>query len=347
MAQSSSRRNFLKTAGLATLALPTTLVLTAQQSAPEIIKPKKLKKKATIGIVAPASFIRKPENAEKFFEEFTEKGYTIKRGKNIFSGHGYFAGTDAERLEDLHTFFADPDVDAIFALGGGWGSGRLLPQLDFSLIRNNPKILMGYSDITALHMGIHAQTGLVTFHGPNGLSDWNEFTTEQFEQLLVKNKRVAWEGSPLDEADTTKGRFTVVEGQTEGKLIGGNLTVISALVGTPYLPSFDGAILLLEDVREDVYRVDRYLTHLKLAGLLDKVRGIVFGSCSRCQPEELPEHAFSLKEMLTLNLKPLGKPCFFGMPFGHIKENFAFPIGVEAALDAGKGTLTLKEKALR
>ncbi len=338
------RRSFFKIAGVAAVSMPAFFALSAQKPKRALLKPKPLKKEATLGIVAPASFIRNPESAEKFFTDFEEKGYRLKKGKAIFKEHGYYAGTDAERLDDLHAMFADPEVDAIFALGGGWGSGRLLPNLDYELIRNNPKILLGYSDITALHLGIHAQTGLVTFHGPNGMSEWNEFTTEYFETVLIKNKKAKWDGSPESSEDVEKGRFTIREGTASGRLVGGNLTVLSSLVGTQYLPNMEGAILFLEDIGEDVYRIDRYLTHLKLAGVLDQVNGIVFGSCNDCEPED-KEHTFTLKEMLLLNLKPLNIPCFFGSPFGHIKDKYTLPLGIEVALDAGKGLIEMKEKA--
>lgn len=345
MPDQKPRRNFLRNAGIAALSFPAILTLTSQvKKEKELIKPKPLKKGDTIGVVAPASYIRNKERAEKFFKDFEEKGYKIKPGKNIFSGHGYYAGTDKERLDDLHEMFNDPKVDVIFALGGGWGSGRLLPNIDFDLIRNNPKVLLGYSDITALHLGIHAQTNLVTFHGPNGTSDWNEFSTKNFETVLINNKKAKWEGSLKDANDLEKGRFTITKGKTTGRLVGGNLTVMSSLVGSPYIPDMEGTILFLEDIGEDVYRIDRFLTHLKLAGILENVNGIVFGSCNDCEPER-PEHSFSLKEMLELNLKPLKKPCFFGSPFGHLTDKYTFPLGVEVEMDAEKGTIYMKEKA--
>ncbi|WP_026210060.1 S66 peptidase family protein [Flexithrix dorotheae] len=343
-----NRRHFLKKAGI----LTTGLTMAGQLGFPanehkQIIKPQPLKKGDTIGIVAPASAVPDPERVKEFVSFLESKGYKVMIGEHVFERFGYLAGTDEQRASDINKMFENPEVKAIIAARGGWGGARLLELIDYELIKNNPKIIMGYSDVTSLLLGINHKTDLITFHGPVGISDWNKFTLKNFTKLAIKNKTIKLKGHKKDEEDLEKGRFMINGGKATGKLYGGNLTVLCTMIGSEYLPDFSGSILLIEDVGERVYKVDRYLVQLKLAGVLDKVAGIVFSSCNSCDPEEIPEKGFSLKQILQQNIEPLGIPAFFGTMIGHIDEQYTLPIGMEVEINADKGKIKLLEHALK
>ena len=345
MSTSTVRRNFLKAAGFLPLAGLFPLGLSAsgkQRLALERLLPNKLNANSTLGIVAPASII-KSDALEKAEEAFTEQGYSLKIGKYVANKYGYFAGTDQERAEDLVAMFADQEVDAILIAQGGWGCSRILPYLDFEIIKANPKPLIGFSDVTALLLAIYAKTGMVTYHGPNALSEWNDFTTTQFDRILLKGESMTYQGYLPSEGTATDKRFTIMPGTANGFLIGGNLTVMTTLMGSEYLPNFEGAILFLEDIDEAVYKVDRMLTHLKLVGVLKQVNGIVFTSCNACSAND-DTYDYSLRKMLIDQLKPLGKPAFFGMNIGHVREKYTLPLGISAQLNASAGTLQLLER---
>jgi muramoyltetrapeptide carboxypeptidase len=346
MAEDSTRtvvakRQFLKNL----LALGTGLAFSpALLGANASVFPRHLKKKGTIGLVTPASAVADHSKVAAFVELLEARGFNVVIGQHVLGKNGYLAGTDQERADDIHRMFSDHRVDAIIAVRGGWGCARLLPLLDFDLIRNNPKILLGYSDLTALLLAIYQKTGLVTYHGPVGLSDWDKFTIRHFERTLMKARKYRLKGTKPDPSDLALGRTTITLGKASGILLGGNLAVLSGLVGSPYLPSFKGAILLLEEVGEEVYRIDRFLMHLKLAGILDEVSGVIFTSCSGCENAEKVPHSFSLQEILQQHLGPLGIPACFGMEVGHIAHQYTLPIGGRVTLDAGKGHLKLLDR---
>lgn len=258
---------------------------------------------------------------------------------------GYLAGTDEERAADLNRMFADPEVDAIICVRGGWGGARMLHLIDYEQIARTPKIFMGYSDVTSLLLAIHAKTGLVTFHGPVGLSNWDTFTWKHFRKATMRNRAYRLRGNEEDPADLSIGRYTIREGQAQGALLGGNLSVLSGMIGSDYLPSFDGGILLIEEVGEQVYRIDRFLTHLKLSGILDRLNGLIFGSCADC-PEGEAKNKFTLREVLNDHLANWGKPAFFGTTVGHIAHQYTLPIGVQVRMDARKGTIKLLERSV-
>jgi muramoyltetrapeptide carboxypeptidase len=262
--------------------------------------------------------------------------------------YGYLAGRDEDRAADINDFFADPEVRAVLALRGGWGCNRLLPLLDYEMIQKNPKIVMGMSDITGLLLGIYAKTSLVTFHGPTGGSSWSEFTTDQARRVLFEGEALSMH-NPSGTADrlvqVDNRVLTITSGTARGPLLGGNLTVLTALMGSGYLPDFDGCILFLEDVREEVYRVDRMLTQLSLAGVLGRINGFVFGRCTDCDPSR-SYGSLTLREVLTDHIAPLGIPAWYGSMIGHIKDKFTIPLGVQAEIDADTGTIKLLEPAV-
>ena len=226
----------------------------------------------TIGLVAPASPTEKPERVDEVIAHLKKEGFAVKTGTNLRRRIGYLAGTDAERAADLHAMFADPEVKAVFALRGGYGSCRLLPLLDYALIRANPKPFLGYSDITALHHALLVKAGLVTYHGPNANEAFQPGNNAALRRALME---------PVQETDifsrVKKGGEDIVcevPGAVKGPLLGGNMTCLLRLLGTPYAPNFDGAILFLEDIGEKAYRVDGMFAHLRLAGVLDRISGL-------------------------------------------------------------------------
>ena len=318
-----------------------------------MIKPKALAVGQTIGLIAPASPSRDDDDVRMAVEVLTSLGFQVKESANLYRRHGYLAGSDAERAADLNAMFADETVDAIFALHGGYGASRLLSLLDYECIRHNPKVLLGYSDITALLNGIFTQAGLITFHGRVAASNFTDYTLAEFKKVLMAASAGTGIGAAPPFA-TQPGRVDrenrlvpLAPGYAEGQLIGGNLTLLSHLIGTPYAPDFSGKILFLEDVGESVYRIDRMLTQLLLAGKLQQVAGIVLGKFTDCKPIYSSGSSLSLSEVLIERCTNLGVPVLRGLMIGHIEDQTVVPVGCRAALNVDEGTLTLLETPCR
>jgi muramoyltetrapeptide carboxypeptidase len=310
-----------------------------------VIKPPRLRPGDRIGMINPARAAFRVDPVEIQAESLAALGLVPVKGENFFKRRGYLAGTDEERAADINSFFADPTIKGLMGIGG-WGSARVLPHLDFDLIRANPKVLAGFSDVTVLLNAIHARTGLVTFHGPHPRM---RFSADYFQRVLFDGEEVVF-SNPREIADDEmvqmRDRYATIHGgKSRGRLLGGNLTVLSAIVGTPFMPDLDGAILFLEDVREAVYRVDRMLTHFRLAGLLEGLEGFVFGQCTDCEPGT-SYGSLTLEEVLEDHILPLGIPAYRGALIGHLKRQFTIPVGLEAEIDADAGTLRLLESAV-
>ena len=309
-------------------------------------KPPRLRPGDNVGLVEPAYFTSDAFDLDAILATIRAMGLVPRPAPNILSRHGYLAGTDAERAAAINAMFADRAIKAIFAVRGGWGSARILPHLDFDLIRRNPKLLIGFSDITALHLALAARTDCPSIHGPNAASAWGALSWDSFRRLAFEAETPTWR-NPEASADRLAPRNpirTFRPGRASGPLIGGNLTVLTALVGTPYLPSFDGAILFLEDTDEAQYRIDRMLTQLALAGILGRVAGVVFGQCTDCVARNSSSiGGFTLSEVLAHHFTPLGVPAFQGALFGHVPDQFSMPVGVRAEIDAEAGTVRMLE----
>lgn len=303
------------------------------------VKPRRLRQGGTIGLVSPAGASYADSSIRAAEIELRRLGYQTRRGAYVLERHGYLGGTDRQRAADVMRMFEDPSIDAIMALRGGWGCARLLPYLDFDVIRRNPKIVCGFSDITGLLTALYAQTGLVTFHGPVATSTWNDFTTGHFRRTVEFGDRVTMAPTAATEVDT------LTPGVATGRLVGGNLSVLAALVGTGYVPDMRGHLLFLEEVSEEPYRIDRMLTQLVLAGFFDQVGGVVFGNCRDCGAAA-GDVSLSLRRILEDHLHPRGIPVFYGTMIGHITDKFTVPIGVEAEMDARAGTIRLLEPAV-
>ena len=312
-------------------------------------KPARLRAGDTVGLVEPAGFTADSFDLALVMETVRAMGLVPKPAPHLLSRYGYLAGEDKVRAADLNAMFAHDSVRAIFAVRGGWGCARILPYLDFAAIRANPKLLIGFSDITALHLAIAAKAGFTTIHGPNASSAWGKLSWDAFRAVAFDASTPTF-GTPIGTDDRLvqrSGRIrTFTPGKASGRLLGGNLTVLAALMGTPYLPDFDGAILFLEDVDEAEYRIDRMLTQLRLAGILGRVAGVVFGQCTDCRAPAGTTNGFTLSQVLQQHLAPLGVPAFQGALFGHVADQYPLPVGVRAEIDADAGTIRLLESAV-
>jgi muramoyltetrapeptide carboxypeptidase len=312
------------------------------------MKPKRLQTGDTVALISPASATANRVDIEIVKESLEALGLVVKFSDHLLDRYGYLAGTDVDRAADVNSQFADSEVSGIVAVRGGWGCARILPLLDFETIRRNPKVLIGYSDITALLLPIHARTGLVTFHGPRGLGPWHPFTVEYFKRVLMDAEAVIMR-NPTDIGNNltqVKDRVqTIFPGKAKGRLVGGNLTVLSGIVGTEFMPNWEGAILFLEDINEDIYRIDRMLTQLRLAGILKQISGFVFGKCTNCNPGQ-GYGSLTLEQLFEDHIQPLGIPAWHGAMIGHVQRQFILPEGIPAEICAEEGTIQLLEPAV-
>ena len=338
------RRDFIQGAALAAL-LPLVGGVGRAIAAPRgRLRPVPLNPGDTVALVSPSSATDERLTLQLAGEVMEALGFKVKTGAHYVTRRGHLAGTDAERAGDLNTMFADDGVRGIVCVRGGSGAARLLPLLDYDAIRANPKVLLGYSDITALHNAILAQAGLVTFHGPIGAGSWNAFNVHQFKRMFFERELMQYRNVVDDDDDELVPRenrtLTITGGKARGELVGGNLTVLTALAGSRYLPDFDGRILFLEDVEEAPYRIDRMLTTLKLMGALDRIAGFIFGECTDCDPGA-GYGSLTLDQIFDDHIKPLGIPAYRGAMIGHIREQFIVPHGGQVELDADAGTFRM------
>lgn len=317
----------------------------------DIQKPAALKKGDTVGLVSTGFRMSHDMELQFAVERLEALGFNVKVGDAVLKQYGYFAGTDQERAQDIHAMFKDKNIKAIFQLRGGFGTARLLPLLDYNLIKQNPKVLIGMSDTTALLLAIHAKTGLVTFHGPNLARPMPKFTQNYLQSVLFQNEKTEFKNPVIkqDDLTSTEDRIqTIAPGIAEGPLLGGNLVVLASMIGSDYLPKWDNAILFIEDVGEDPYKIDRALTQLKLAGVLDKISGFIFGKCNECVPTTPGSTygSFHLMDVLNDHIKPLNIPAYYGAMISHDTRIFTIPVGIKATMDASKGTIVLQETAV-
>ena len=347
------RRIFVANAALAAagVAVPTGVSLprTPQTQRLPFIKPRRLKAGDSVALVAPASATFNTMELDIARESLEALGLKVEIGGHLLDRHGYLAGQDRDRADDINRFFADTAIRAVLPIRGGWGSSRLLPYLDYELIRRNPKIVLGYSDITSLLLAIYTRTGLITFHGPNGMGRWDEFSVGWVKRVLFDAEAVTLE-NPREKGEfivqTENRTQTLTPGAARGRLLGGNLTVLSAIIGSPYLPDWEDSILFLEDVGEDLYRVDRMLTTLKLAGVLAKIRGFVFGTCSECEPGS-GYASLTIEEIFNDHIKPLKVPAWRGAMIGHSMPQFTLAEGLEVEIDATACRIRMVQPAVQ
>lgn len=350
----TSRRNFIKTgAAAALLPMLTSTALGSTGKNKPVLRPNALKPGDVFGLITPASPLFEGNRTKMEARLNLESlGFTVKFSKNVLKKRGYLAGTVQERTSDLHEMFADPEVKAIMAIRGGYGSAQLLPHLDYKLIKKNPKILVGYSDFTSLLLGIHKKTGLVTFHGPVSISTFTDYTKKYFLDTLGKTEPIGQIDSTefSSDADPIDLVWSYNKGIGEGRLIGGNLTLLQTTIGTPYEFNTDDAILFIEEIGEEPYNLDRILHHFKQAGKFDKCRGVFFDRLDSAKPANYQpafNSTLSVEEIIDDVFKDFNFPVCVGFSIGHIKDKPTLPIGIKARLDADKGQISLLEAAVR
>lgn len=309
-----------------------------------MLKPKPLKKGDTIGLVGVSGALRDPkEKYPRMMEAIERMGYNVVLADSCREYYGYLSGTDASRADGLNRMFADDRVDAVVCMRGGYGVARMLDLVDFDVIRANPKIFLGYSDITALHTAIHEKVGMVTFHGPMPSTCWpviDDYTRDSMLRALTSTQPLGLMANPAGEAPRC-----VVPGTCEGTLVGGNLTLIASACGTPYALDVTGKVLLLEDIGERIYRLDSMLTQLRQAGMFEKCAGVVLGGFTDCTIE-YPRYALTLEDIIRDIIVPAGKPVLANMAIGHMDTKMTVPLGVRCRVDATNGTLEIVESAL-
>jgi muramoyltetrapeptide carboxypeptidase len=294
--------------------------------------PQPLQSGASVALVAPSGPLKDQHDLERAVATTRSLGWEPVVGEHVLERDGYLAGSDDHRLADLNRFAADPSIDAIWCIRGGYGAMRLLDRIDYDAWRASAKTLIGYSDITALHCSIGVHAELITFHGPTARGQLTDFSEASLRAAVSKG------GEPCGVAP----RASVLHGgRARGYLVGGNLALVSALLGTPYAPSLDGGILVLEDVNESVYRIDRMLTHLRLAGALDRLAGIAFGHFTDIPPEPSDDER-PVSSVLREVARHCGVPCLANIPLGHVADQWTVPLGAFALLDADARSLTVE-----
>ena len=336
-------------ASAATVAFPAASQSKPGGAPPRLIKPPRLKPKSLVGLIAPGGVVS-DALIQKCVANLESQELDVRVGRNIRAAHGGYAGTVEQRLEDLHDMFTHREVAAIWSARGGSGALALLPRIDYGLVRRNPKILIGYSDITALHLAFLRHAGLVTFHGPVASSTFSEFSVSHMMGVLAEPSatRVLPEApeniARAEEMPQFRPR-TFRAGSAEGRLVGGNLSLLCATVGTPYGIHGRGHLLFLEEIGEAPYRIDRMLMQLQMARVLPDASGVAMGVFQRCEPPDA-DPSLTLAETLAERMAELRMPSAYGLSFGHIPRQVTLPVGVRAKLDTEARTLTLLEPAV-
>lgn len=305
----------------------------------QIVKAKALQPGDKICIVSPASPIWTETYYERGKRALENLGFEVTAGRYVHNKHLLFAGEAKKRADDINRAFQDKSVQAIFCNRGGTGTSHILPYIDFSIIKENPKIFVGYSDITTLQIAILNETGLITFYGPMVSTDFgkgiNRYTVDNLFSVLTEKEKALKFKNPVD-----KEILTICKGRAEGPLTGGCLSIVSATLGTKHELDTKGKILFFEDIDEKPHRIDRYLTQLILAGKLQEAGGIIFGTFTRCRylkRDAYEKYSVNLMDIIRDRIVPLNVPCIFGLQFGHVTKKLTIPAGARAVLDATKG----------
>ena len=346
------RRNFIKTISAASVGatvFPKSFSDKSNSKTRSFIKPARLKQGDTIAIVSPGSYITEQEKEESV-NNLRSLGFDVTYSDRLMQKNGYFSATDEERAADLNEMFERKDVHGIMCARGGYGCARILPYLDYELIKNNPKVLIGFSDVTAIQYAIYKNSNLVTFHGPVSISTFSSFSVKNFNDVLM---------NPTDELDlensTTENNYNqygitvITGGKVEGELVGGNLSIVVSMIGTEYDIDFSGKIIFLEEFIEEPYRIDRMLTQMIQAGKFDGASGIALGVFKLCEPSKTNpsfEGSFSLMEVLQNRLGNLGIPVIYGLSFGHVVDKFTLPFGIKTELNTDTKQLKLLESGV-
>ena len=348
------RRNFIKTISAATIAASVSTTSTSdlseiKSSNEKLVLPVRLKKGDKIALVTPGSYITEEEKQESI-DNIRNLGFNVDYSERLMQKNGYFSATDEERAADLNEMFERKDIQGLMCARGGYGCARILPYLNFDLIRNNPKPFIGFSDVTALHFAIYKYSRLITFHGPVGVSTFSRFSVNNFINVLLEpNENLELVNSQSDNNYNIYGITTISEGTAEGELIGGNLSIVTSLIGTDYDVDFKNKIVFLEEFIEEPYRIDRMLTQMLQAGKFNNAAGIALGIFKMCESDETNpsfKNSFNLMEVLKDRLGNLGIPVVYGLSFGHVVDKFTLPVGVKVELNTKSQQLKLLEPAV-
>lgn len=311
----------------------------------QLVRPPRLKAKEIIGLISPASAPSSAEKVEKAVSYLERCGYRVRLGKHVLDQRGYLAGSDEDRAGDLNEMLRDRSVRAIIALRGGYGTPRILDRVDYRALRNDPKIIVGYSDLTALQLAVLRHSSLVTFSGPMAAVEmWNgmdPFTEEHFWKMITEPTSPGLLLNPADDPVRMSGTGTV-----RGRLMGGNLSLVVSLLGTRFCPRFDGSILVVEDVDEAPHRVDRMFVQLKYAGVLDSIRALVLGRFTECVPSDPSKPHLTIDQVLSDVVGSVDVPVLANLQYGHIPKKLTLPLGTTAVLNASEGTLEIVEAAV-
>ena len=276
-----------------------------------------------VALVAPAGLLKNRSQLDRAVSNTESLGWVPVVGENVSATHAYFAGTDEARVQDLNAALRDESVDGVWCVRGGYGAMRLLDNLDFDALRRHPKPLIGFSDITALHAAIHRECGIVSFHGPTARGELTRFSRDHLVRAVVGHR---------DSCGVATNGRALKKGSAEGRLAGGNLALVASLVGTPWSVDFEGAILVLEDIDEAVYRVDRMMRQLLLSGALHVCAGIVAGDFRPPAGESSADNR-TVDDVIAEAADAAGVPCFSGAPFGHIDDQWTIPLGARAVMN--------------
>ncbi len=308
------------------------------------VKPAKLLKGNTIGVLTPAS---PPSRVrlKKGLSYLRGRGFEYRLSPHAYAKNSYLAGSDEDRVNDMHIMFADPQVHAVFASRGGYGSIRMLDRIDYNLIKRYPKVFVGYSDLTAFQLAVYKNCGVVTFAGPMVAADMykplSSYSEDLFWRMITSARKGGNQKNPNGE------KFTVVNpGKASGILLGGCMSVLCSLLGTPYLPDFSGALLFLEDIGEEMYRIDKFLAQLKHAGILKSISGIIVGKFADCPPRKRKKSEKTVIELFEEYTADLKIPVLGDVSFGHISEKMTIPIGIKASIDTDKRQFSFDEGAV-
>jgi muramoyltetrapeptide carboxypeptidase len=314
-----------------------------------LVRPPRLARGCRIALVAPAGPLLERDDITRAETLCRALDYEPVPGAHVGGHYGYFSGTDEERLADLNAAFRDPSIDAVWCIRGGYGVTRILDRVDFEALAGRPRPVIGYSDITALLAGVVRRAGLVAFHAPTARAEMPLFSRLHFGQVLTEPSPAG----PLQPLPTPPDILvphenrvvTIRGGVAEGPLAGGNLSLLQCLIGSPYFPDLDGALLFLEDVNEDLYRIDRMLAHLRMVGALARLSGVLVGRFTNLK-RHMSDGALGVDQVLDHYFGPLGVPVAFGLPIGHIDAQWTLPVGVRARFDAETGGVELLEPAV-
>jgi muramoyltetrapeptide carboxypeptidase len=292
---------------------------------------KPLESGARVALIAPAGPLQKPEELARAQGNVRAFGWEPIVFPHASDRIGYLAGNDRDRLDDINAALRDPGIDALWCLRGGYGMIRILAGVDYDALSRTPKVIIGYSDITALHAALQRKCRIITYHGPTAREALSDFSRDSFERAIVQQ---------TDSLGAVSKAREINAGEAEGRLVGGNLAVLASLCGTPFMPDITDGILILEDINEPVYRIDRMLQQLKLSGALTGCKAIAFGECVKC-PDDAGGGGRAFDDVLGEIAQALGVPCIAGIPVGHIDAQWTLPLGATATLDTKTRTLTV------